>query len=243
MVELPKRRLAMRSTAVRLFLLTTLGVLGAASSATAFAVNMTARGSTSSLATSDTVTVDVFLDAEPGLALFAIGVILADDSALDYDPVASAAATRCATCIGPGTSGAQPSYILYTGGKPATILYPLQTPAFANWPGVLVYPGSEQLNLNYADASFNSATASGTNIWIATLVFEVSQVFSFTTLFLTMDAAGNVLAIDDGLTIVPPTAIGLSGPIYITGVIPEPGTATLLGLGLVGLGIARRGWR
>jgi hypothetical protein len=189
----------MRSSAVRLFLLTTLLILGATTTAAAFAVNMTARGATSSYTRSDTVTVDVFLDAEPGIRNLAIPVVASNSGLLDYDPGASAASPRCATCIGPGTGGAQPSYILCAGGKPSTILYPQQTPAFLNWPAPPA--GAEQVNINFTERAFGATTSSGTGIWIATLVFEVQSAFTATALSLNMDAGGAQLTLDGGVVV------------------------------------------
>jgi hypothetical protein len=82
----------------------------------------------------DLITVDLYLDAEPGIVIVS-PTLLFRKFDLIYDPVASAALPP----RGPGTSGAQPSYILYAPGAgigvPSTILYPRSTPAFPLVPG------------------------------------------------------------------------------------------------------------
>lgn len=206
-------------------------LLFGATSASAYAVNMTLRGSPSSFATSSVVIVDVFLDADNPITLLSVGV-LADDALLDYDAAASAAAPAS----GGAGPGAQPSYILYTGGKGATILYPAQTPAFLNWPAPP--PGQEQVNINYAEPAFGSTSATGTGIWIATLVWHVNQAFDTTQIALSLTSGGNVL--QDGITVIPPSTVGLSAPIVISGHVPEPTTAMLIGLGVLGLSVAGR---
>lgn len=221
---------------LKLNLLAAALLLFGATSASAFAVNMVSRFATSSLTTSSIVVVDVFLDADPGLTLLSIGV-LADDAYLNYDGPASSAIARCGACVGGGLSGAQPSYILYTGGKNLSILYPLQTPHFVNWPGILP-PGKEQVNINYTEPAFKAAAASGVGIWIATLVWHVTQEFDTASIELSMVAGGNIL--QTGAIIIPPSDIALSGPISLTGHLPEPTTAMLIGLGVIGLVVAGR---
>jgi hypothetical protein len=207
-------------------------LLFGATSASAFAINMNLRGPASSYGTSDFVTLDVFLDADPGLTLLGINVIAADTNILTYDPIASAAAPASGSA-GPG---GQPTYILYTGGKNSSILYPQQTPAWLNWPAPP--PGAEQVNINYVEPSFKAAAASGTGIWIATLVWHVDQAFTSTSIYLSMTAGGGIL--QTGTVVQPPSTIALSAPVVITGHVPEPTTAMLIGLGVLGLGIAGR---
>jgi hypothetical protein len=206
-------------------------LLFGATSASAFAINMTARGATSSLVTSNTVTVDVFLDADPGLTFLGINVIASNDASIDYDAAASAAAAAS----GGAGPGAQPTYILYTAGKASTVLYPQQTPAFLNWPAPPV--GAEQVNVNYAEPAFGSASASGTGIWIATLVFHINTALTSTeSIALSLTAGGGIL--QTGATVVAPSAVALSAPILLT--VPEPTSAALLVLGIGGLLVAGR---
>jgi len=188
-------------------------LLFGAASASAFAVSMTARGATSSLTTSSTVTVDVFLDADGGITIFSVAV-LSDNAIVTYDAAASAALAPS----GPGASGAQPSYVLYAGGKPSTYLKPLQTPAFLEFPTA----GTGQVNVNYIENALGTTTATGTGIYIATLVFHVVAAFSTSELSLAFTSS-NVL--QTGTVVTDPATIGLSAPISLTGHVPEPTTA------------------
>jgi hypothetical protein len=227
---------------LKLNLLAVALLLFGATNASAFAINMVARGVTTSLTVSDTVTVDVFFDATAvGINLFGTNVLLSNASAISYDPVATAAAPA----FGPAGGGAQPAYILYDPGMagmpplPAVALYPQQTPTWLTFP--VPPPGQQQVAINYAETNitdtFHTRTT-GAGIWIATIVFHVDQPFVSETLTISMTAAGSILELGSG--IVPPGTIGLSAPIVLTGVVPEPTTAIMMGLGLLGLVISGR---
>ena len=213
-----------------------LSLLLAAASASAFAVNMTARGATDSLTTGSTVTVDVFLDATGGITIFSVAV-MSDPAVLKYDAAASAALPLHpqAPTFG-GSSGAQPSYVLYTGGKPMTYLKPLQTPAFLEFP----VTGTGQVNVNFIENALGTTTATGTGIYLASLVFHVLADFATSELSLAFTSS-NVL--QTGVVVTPDSAIALSAPITLAGPpieLPEPTTAILIGLGVLGLLLAGR---
>jgi hypothetical protein len=228
-----KEKIGMRILTLNLLAVALL--LFGATSASAYAINMAARGSTSGLVTNDTVTVDVFLDAEPGLSVLSVGVLASSDAVLDYN--ATRTLNAPASADGSAGPGGQPTYILYTAGRPLTILYPQQTPVFLNWPAPPT--GQEQVNINWAESQLNPAVGSGTGIWIATLVFDVATGFASESLSLSLDSGGNVLEAN-GAT-VPSSAVGFSSPILLTGAsVPEPTTAMLIGLGIVGLAAAGR---
>jgi hypothetical protein len=69
-------------------------------------------------------------------------------------------------------------------------------------------------------------------------VFHVSEDFARESLFLTMEAGGNTL-LRYGTETLPPSAIALSPPIVLTGMLPEPTTGILLAIALA-LVCARR---
>lgn len=201
-----------------------------ASGAGAFAVNMVARGSTTSLSASDTVTVDIFLDADGPMVIFSVAAINSNPAALLYDGPASAALPPI---HGLGPSGAQPSYILYTPGKPFAFMYPLQAPHWLTFPATI--PGTEQVNINFLADGFFSTLATGTGIYVATLVFHVVADFDTETLSLAFTSAN---LIQTGTFVHPPSTIGLSAPIVLTGQVPEPTTGILIALGCGGVGLA-----
>jgi hypothetical protein len=215
-------------------------LLFGATSASAFAVSMVARGGVTSLTTSQTVTVDVFLDVTAGMTILSIGVLNSSTAALLYDGPASAAlalhpqigSNPLAGCYFGNCSGAQPSYILYTGrGSPA--MSPLNVPYFVNFPAP---PGTEQVNVSYVEDSFGTTTAITNGLYIATLVFHVVGINASETIQLAITSSNIIQA---GTFVVPPTSITLSAPIGVT-TVPEPTTAVLIGLGVLGLGLAGR---
>ena len=184
-------------------------LLFGATSASAFAVTMTVRPFPATLVTSDTVTVDVFLDATGGITILSVGVLNSSTASLLYDGNHSAnlaphPSTATTGCFFAACTGAQPSYILYTAGRPATALYPLNSPYFLTFPAP---PGTEQVNINYVESQFLTTLATGTSIYIATLVFHVVSAFASETISLTFTSPNLIQA---GTFVVPPTTIGLS---------------------------------
>lgn len=144
-----------------------------ATHASAFGYTMAARGPTSSLTTSDSVIIDGFLDSGPGrLQGFSVGILYPNDGTIVYDGPAAAALPQIPR---PGSSGAQPSYILYTGAKGSTIiLYPGASPFFPNLASGLP-PGQEQVDIDYFGSLPTGLAASGTGIYIATLLGRVAR--------------------------------------------------------------------
>lgn len=120
----------------------------------------------------DQLILDVFLDVDPGegATIISIGIVYdADD--LVYNPQASLNQPPKLDGQGqPWPSGAEPSYILYAAGKPTTYMIPLQTPYWLLFPPA---PGTQQVNLNYLENGINTTTATGSGIYIATVVLDV----------------------------------------------------------------------
>ena len=148
-----------------------------AASASAYSLRMDRSDGNGRVTSGDSVIVDLYLDAEPGLWAFSVGVLY-DPAVLIYNGAASAVLPA----KGPGSSGAQPSYILYApaGALPAVALYPIVTPSFNTW--VAPPPGLNQVNVDFLTSRLipptQSTSASGTNIYIASLVFVVGVGYS-----------------------------------------------------------------
>jgi hypothetical protein len=212
-------------------LLATALLLFGAASASAFAVNMTSNyNGVDLLGISDTVTVNVFVDAEVGVNFFSIGV-LADSAIFNHVPTPA-----CATTV-PTPGCGSPTYILYAPGAgtaAATVLYPQQDP-FQSWPAPP--PGKKQININMVEANLGTATASGSNIWVASVTWHVFAIGDGTgDITVSITNGGNIVRINN--LNVPANQVPVSGSFTVF--TPEPTTALLIGLGLVGLGVAGR---
>jgi hypothetical protein len=207
-----------------------------AANASAVGVVMTSNyNGTDILGVSDTVTVTVHLDLEganPGITFLSVGARF-DDAELDYVQANSSTST----------------YLLYTSGRAGSIL----EPAAATCGGGLTGPtpgrgcdiwpvspggGMEQVNLDFLEPAFGSATYGALDQLygdvLATLVFHVGATGDGTAeIQILMDpGTGNVFTADDA------SALNLAGSFTV--LTPEPGTALLVGLGLVGLTVAGR---
>ena len=211
-------------------------LLFGAASASAFAVNMVASTPTTGLTKSDTVIVDVFLDSDGPISIFSVAVVSSDPSALLYDGAASAALPTNPGSGKRASNGSQSSYILYEAvGRSRNYLKPLQTPYFVTFPPETV--GTEQVNIHYTENALGTTNATGNGVYIATLLFHIVADFTTANLSLAFTTSNLIQA---GTVVVDPNLIGLSAPITLTGVVPEPTTALLIGLGVLGLGFAGR---
>ena len=186
---------------------------------------------------SDVVTVTVHLDMEggnPGIQFLSVGVRF-DAQVLTYEQGLSSTST----------------YLLYTAAvprvSPATYLAPAAATCGSGltqgcnlWP-VPPGPGIEQVNIDFLEPGFNYAYGALTGIYgdvLATLVFHVADVG---------DGIGEINLLLDGLTgnVYVDAAGGTDGDLNfgsagIAVITPEPSTALLVGLGLIGLGVAGR---
>jgi hypothetical protein len=225
-------------------------LLFGATSASAYGVQFGARQggdlvqtlSSLTVGTNETFVVDVFFDNIGGdpIVAFSFGVVY-DNPGLTYDKGASEALAA----QGAAGGGAQPSYILYTPGAGtvgSSILYPIVTPSFNTW--VAPDPGTNQVNIDFFEPTFGSAPGTGSNTWIASLVFHVEPGYLGGVITLCATCGGNALGVTIAGANVDEAALGnviLGAPItLVTHVVPEPTTAALIGLGVLGLAVAGR---
>lgn len=179
---------------------------------------MTSTYASEALTATDSVVIDLYVDAAPGLQGFAVALLFNDDGTLTYNPGGSS----------------MPSYILYTGGKGATYLIPNVNPP--NYWNGNQQPGKKQVNVEFIENGLGTATASGTNIWIASVAFHVENESQPTnTVDLTLAANGTVVqqyGTDvSGLTTITNPSLVLN--------LPEPSSA-LVALGAIGALVAIR---
>jgi hypothetical protein len=215
----------MRTLIINL-LATALLLLGASSaSALGFQMELNPGSITPSteLVGSQFVIVDIYMDAGPGLGFITVSILWDDIGILEYN------------AANPGTN--MPSYILYTPGAgtaSATYMIPNVNPP-NYWNGIN-QPGKRQVQIEYLEPAFGSATATANHLWIATVVFHVTGP-GVVDMNLTLNANG---------TIVESYTNDVAGSYTTTGAftfghaVPEPTTALLIGFGLVGLTMAGR---
>jgi hypothetical protein len=207
-------------------LLATALLLFGASTASAFALNMGVNpGSVqpgTTLAQSSFVIVDIYLDADPGLGFLSVAVVFDDNETLVYAPGLSAAPSYLLYAPGAGTG--QPTYLIPNTSVP---LY---------WGGIN-QPGKRQVNVDWLEKSLGSATGTGGNIWLASLVFHALGG-GVNNMQLTLAARGTIVEAytNDVAGITTTSGTFTFGP----AVVPEPITALLVGLSLVGLTVAGR---
>jgi hypothetical protein len=208
-------------------LLATAMLLFGAASASAYAMNLTSNyDGVSILGPSDTVTVQVWLDTQgnpDGIIAFSMGVEF-DPGVLAYDQGASSSAT----------------YLLYVNGKTPYIT-PLGCCAGGTGPNVWgLFPS--QVNIDWGSTALGSAgVAPGTGGGLlSTLVFHVVGTGDGVgEIFVNWDSQrGNVFAVTSGAVDIMDQVQSTGTPINV--LTPEPTTALLVGLGLVGLGVAGR---
>jgi len=185
------------------------------------------------LTTGDTVTVTVDFDNGGATDIQVLSVsVLFNDAVVSYD----------------AASSASPTYALYNaGGRGNVSLAELSTnlsiragtsnQILLDWSSTAVPNGTRDACGDFGTYPANPAAPSGTGVCgftMATLVFNVTAAGDDAAFTLSSNSPGNVLSLGDGST--PGNAV--SGDFVVT--TPEPTTAVLVGLGLLGLGVAGR---
>jgi len=199
-------------------------LLFTAAGASAWQVRDTSSEYGTSINVGDTVTVTIDLNTDGGTDLFALGVgFLFEGSGFTYDQGASSTNT----------------YLLYTTAK-NPYLIPASTCGGVSGAGCDTYlTNPNQVQLDFV----SSAVGTGAGVPAASVGFEnlATLVFTATTpgtygfLFSFDPVTGGVLGLGDGST--ESLTLGAGGSVTV---VPEPTTALLFGLGLIGLGVAGR---
>lgn len=179
---------------------------------------------------------DVYLDTQgqKNISFFSVSLSY-DASFLTYNPALS------------GINDYYPLYAPAVMGTKATPSFPATwlTPGFPVEPFDWVGNGgggtpaglTGQINVDFIvnTGAIGQAQGTATNLWLATLAFDRTGDGGYGPLLFGFEGGGNVFSINgDSTTVVPNTVIEF---------VPEPGTALLVGLGLFGLAMARRGDR
>jgi len=198
-----------------------------AASANAFSTSMSSNYGGGDLSTSDTVTVTVDFDSTGNdIAILSVSVLF-NEAVVSWDQGASSS----------------PTYALYVAGGRANVsLAELST-------NMTIRAGtSNQILLDWSSNSLPSGTrdqcgdygtypvngGNGCGFTMATLVFHVDNQSDDAAFTLSNSSPGNIFQLGD--TSQPGNAV--SGDFIVT--TPEPTTALLVGLGLLGLGVAGR---
>ncbi len=201
-------------------------VLFSATFASAYELRLIATTPTEGLAPNpgQVVSYDLFLDTQgqSNIVLFSASLTF-DPTILQYEP---------------GLSDAEDYYPLYApaSGKtiPATWLTPVADPP-ALWPAPP--PGLQQINVDFIEVNLNETTGTATNQYLATLSFTTTGTAGTSIMNWSFDNGGNIFNVS-GADVSPGVSMVNTGPAVT--VVPEPTTALLVGLGLVGLGVAGR---
>ena len=192
-------------------LLATAVLLLGAANASAVSISFNPGGPIGPVAASDTVVFDVVLDLDIiGLELLGVNVLF-NEAELTWLPGASS----------------QPTYMLYsaaTAAQPSVYMIP-------NPPVTSPLPGQVLISWRVADVLGPGNFATGNGLVLATLAFHVTGSGSAQLDLLGPGAIFRVNGVNN------PGLVNLGGPLVIT---PEPTTALLVALGLVGLGVAGR---
>ncbi len=203
---------------------TAIAVLGA-TSASAFSLTLSHDLPNNFWPVGQKINFQIHLDAtDPGIQLLSVSLTF-DSDTYQYNPQ-------------PNSAVGVPSYILYGMSgtmPPMTTTLNAQQSTWLLWPGP-VPPGKTQVNVNWADETFNGTYVTGLGIKIAEIQLE--HVWGSSIDFrvdMSVTAGGNIFQVNGN----PATPITLQGTPYAP--VPEPSTALLVCAGLAGLAVKARG--
>ena len=188
-------------------------VIFGAASASAYATSISSPQAGSTLGVSDSVTVSVNFDSEndADITLLSVGVHF-DNTIFTHS----------------GSNAA--TYALYASPAKGSVT---MVPASTN--GQLRVGTNDQVNMDWISSALPAGNRDAGSFNMGSLIFHVHSlgdgVGEFT---LSNSSAGNILQLGDGSN--PNNAVSGDFVVYT----PEPTTALLVGLGLLGLGVAGR---
>jgi len=214
-------------------LLATALVLFSASMASAYGFSLVKTSPDVSLNVGEIATYDIVFDipVNDGLVLFSMGVTF-DPSVVAYRVDLSSSNDYYPLYT--GAVGKQPVAFLepYVGYGPD--VYAPDGPGFDTWPAPP--PGLAQINVDFLNPTLGAPTyGTATGLVLGTIAFEAVGAGD-ALVSLTFDAGGNIFNIN-GSDWSAQVALDNGSDINV---VPEPTTALLVGLGLVGLGVSGR---
>jgi len=210
------------------------------SAASASAIALTLGGANGQIvANGDQVSITVSLDVEgaTGITLLSVGVDF-DNTRLSYNKGASSTASYTLYNANTAAKG-QPSNGEYLQAASTCGGYPGGGTGCSLWVGV-----TDQVNVDFISTDLNLGTSQGTGATagqgntsggvLATLIFDVIGTSGVANIGISITSPGNVIGLPGGASGT--ASLAGSGTV----VIPEPTTALLVGLGLMGLAVAGR---
>lgn len=209
-----------------------------------FRIQLRDGNQSATVAAGDSVLVDIYLDNVPAGTGTINMPVLAVGGNIIYDDVGTLGAPLSPD--GPGApyqTGAGPTYILYTGGMPATFLGAVTSTGGATEVGAWIPFGTDgdQVQVGFisnVNTVGGPVPATGTNIYIGSIAWNITAGFSGGQIELCTACSAFTLTNNDAP--VDPGTVGTGPAVVLNGVVPEPTTAMLIGFGVLGLAVAGR---